>query len=261
MQVFRRHVALPSDHGSWAFFLAPLAIGLFAGGRWHTTALYLTVAAACGFLVRQPVGLLVKIHAGRRPKDALPAAWFWVVVYTWVGSVHVAGLIVRGFGYLLYLAIPGVLVFTWYLTLLSRREERRQGFLEVLATGSMALIAPAGMWAGLGRPDPLGWLLWLLVWAQSASAIVFVYYRLARRQGGAGRGVAAFSTASFAVLLAAGLGFAGLVSRWLFVPFLVQWLETVRGLGSPATDLRPTAIGIRQLVVKAVFTVLFILLW
>ena len=98
-----------------------------------------------------------------------------------------AGLVLRGFGYLLYLAIPGVAVFTWYLVLLSRREERRQGFLEVLATGSMALIAPAGMWAGLGRPDPQGWWLWLLVWAQSASSIVFVYYRLAQRKGGAGR--------------------------------------------------------------------------
>jgi len=37
--LFRRHVALPQDHGSWAFFLGPLIVGLFVGGRWHTTVI------------------------------------------------------------------------------------------------------------------------------------------------------------------------------------------------------------------------------
>ena len=85
----------------------------------------------------------------------------------------------RGFGYLLYLAIPGVFVFAWYLVLLSRRAERRQWLVEILAAGALALNAPAAMWIGLGVPDPSGWLLWALVWAQSAASIVYTYLRLA----------------------------------------------------------------------------------
>ena len=121
MSFFRRHVALPADHGSWAFFLKPLLIGLFAGGRWHTTAIYLTIASLCAFLIRQPISIVVKIHAGRRSRDTLGAAWFWIALYGGIAGLHVVGLVMRGFGYLLYLAIPGVLVFSWYLLLLSRR--------------------------------------------------------------------------------------------------------------------------------------------
>jgi hypothetical protein len=269
VSVFRRHVALPADHGSWAFFLKPLLIGLFAGGHWHTTAIYLTIAALCAFLVRQPIALVVKAHAGRRPRDVLPAAWFWIAIYAGIGTLHVVGLVLRGFGYLLYLAIPGMLVFGWYLLLLSRREERRAWGMEILATGAMALAAPAGLWAGAGTPDPIGWLLWLLVWAQSATAIVFVYLRLEQRRmssvpEAAARlrmGAASLLAASLGLALALALGRAGLISPWLFVPYAVQWVEVVWGTWRPAVGLRPTAIGFRQLAVSALFTVLFVIFW
>lgn len=269
MSVLRRHVALPADHGSWAFFLKPLLIGLFAGGRWHTPVIYLTIAAMCAFLIRQPISLVVKVHAGRRSRDTLGAAWFWIAVYGSISALHVVGLVMRGFGYLLWLAIPGVLVFSWYLLLLYRREERKAWGMEILATGAMALAAPAGLWAGTGRPDPVGWLLWILVWAQSATAIVYVYLRLEQRQWPASPPVAArfhagreaLAAASVGVALAVLLGQTGPVSSWLFVPFLVQWVEVVRGVLLPGIGSKPRAIGFRQLAVSTAFTVLFILIW
>ena len=246
-----------------------MLIGLFAGGRWHTTVIYLMVAAACGFLVRQPITLVVKAYSGRRSRDVLPVAWFWIAVYAGVGLLHVTGLVLRGFGYLLYLAAPGVLIFGWYLLLLSRRAERRQELMEILATGAIALVAPAGMWAGSGTPQAIGWWLWLLVWAQSATGIVYVYLRLEQRvlkQTPALRermrqGTAALSIASGSLGLAAGLGALGLVQRWLFVPFAVQWLEVLLGVCNPAVGQRPAKIGMRQLAVSVLFTILFIVLW
>ena len=269
MSVFRRDVALPADHGSWGFFLKPMLIGLFAGGRWYTPAIYLTIAAVSAFLVRQPISLLVKIHAGRRPRETLGAAWFWILVYGSLGGLHVVGLVMRGFGYVLWLAIPGALVFSWYLLLLVRREERRAWGMEILATGAMALAAPAGLWAGLGRPDPVGWILWVLVWAESATAIVYVYHRLEERQLSRAPAVAerlrsgraAMIAASASVVLALVIGFAGPVSRWIFLPFLLQWVEVARGIWRPAVGTMPSAIGLRQLTLTAAFTLLFILIW
>jgi len=269
VSLFRRHVALPQDHGSWAFFLGPLIVGLFAGGRWHTTVIYLTAAAACGFLIRQPVGLVVKVAAGRRGRDVLPAAWFWIAIYGAIATLFVVGLVLRGFAYLLVLALPGLLVFAWYLALLSRRTERSQWLMEILATGSIALVAPAGMWAGRGAPDSLGWWLWLLMWAQSATGIVFVYLRLEQRRmtetpGLTKRirqGASALSISSTGLVLAIGLGQAGIVSTWLWVPYLVQALEVARGVLRPALGGKPVAIGVRQLLVMIVFLVLFIALW
>ena len=82
----RRHVAWPADHGSWVFLLSPLIVGLFAGGRWTTPCSYLIVAALAGFLIRQPLTIAVKVLAGRRSRDDLPAAVFWSLVYAAVAA-------------------------------------------------------------------------------------------------------------------------------------------------------------------------------
>ncbi|NIM00675.1 MAG: hypothetical protein GTO30_16365 [Acidobacteria bacterium] len=267
--LFRRHVALPQDHGSWAFFLGPLIVGLFVGGRWHTTVIYLTIAAGCGFLVRQPIGLLVKVAAGRRGRDVVPAAMFWVALYGTIAALHVTGLVLRGFAYILVLAIPGLLVFCWYLALLYKRAERRQRIMEILATGSIALVAPAGMWAGLGQPDPLGWWLWLLMWLQSATGIVYVYLRLEQRPWKGTpppaerfrSGASALAISFSGVVLAAGLGATGVISPWLWIPYGVQALEVLRGVWVPAAGVKPVSIGMRQMVLKIAFVVLFIVLW
>jgi len=104
---------LPTDHGSWVFLISPLLIGLFAGGEWKNCQFYLVVAAFAAFLIRQPITVAVKAYAGRRSKSDLPAAWFWIIVYSLFGLLAVAGLAVEGFSSLLVLAVPGAPVFAW----------------------------------------------------------------------------------------------------------------------------------------------------
>ena len=267
--LFRRQIALPAEHGSWGFFLSPLLIGLFAGGRWSTVSFYLVIAALCAFLIRHPLTLIIKGYSGRRSRDILPAAWFWVGVYGALALVHVCGLVLRGYGYILYLAIPGIPVVLWHLFLISRRAERRQLLLEVVACGALALGAPAAFWIGLERPDPIGWWLWALTWAQSTAAIVYAYLRLSQRplarvpawKTRLAMGRAALTLATFNLALALVLGAGGVVSRWIFVPYALQWAEVVWGSARPAVGLKPTAIGYRQLFVHTLFTVLFIIAW
>lgn len=267
--LLRRSVAWPSDHGSWVFLLSPLIIGLVAGGRWTIPVVYLIVAALSGFLIRQPTTIAVKALTGRRSRQDLTAALFWTAVYGAIGSIHVVGLVLRGFGYILYLAIPGLAVWAWYLNLVWRREERQQKVMEILGAGVLALTAPAGLWAGLGHPDPIGWLLWILVWAQSAASIVYVYLRLGQRSlpGHPGTkvlldlGGPAIAFATLNMLAVAALGVDGLVTPWLFLAYLPQWLETLRGTWLPALRLKPTHIGYRQVVVSTLFTLIFVLAW
>src|SRR3990172_4992163 len=115
--LFRRHIALPGDHGSWVFLLSPLLIGLFAGGRWTPATTPLIVALLAAFLIRQPIIIAAKAYSGRRPRDELPAARFWMVVYGVVSALSVFGLVAQGFDTLLNLAIPAVPVFAWHLYL------------------------------------------------------------------------------------------------------------------------------------------------
>ena len=267
--VFKRHIAIPQDHGSWFFILSPLLIGLFAGGRFTPATINLIVAAMGAFLLRQPVSIAVKAYAGRRPRADLPAARFWMLVYGVMVLLALGGLVYAGFIYVLYLAVPGIPVFAWHLYLVSKRAERKQAGVEILATGALALAAPAAYWIGRDGYSVMGWALWLLTWLQSAASIVYAYLRLEQRTqaGDAERsqlwtmGKRALHYTSFNLALSLALGWSAWLPRWIFVPYLLQWLETVWGITHPATGWKPTAIGVRQLIVSTLFTLLFIVCW
>ena len=265
----RKQIFLPQDHGSWVFIFSPLFVGLFAGGRFTFASLSLILAAMAVFLIRQPITIAVKAYSGRRAKSDLPAAHFWILVYGLIVLIALIGLIRADFSYLLLLAIPGVPVFAWHLWLVSRREERGQVNVEIIATGVLSLAAPAAYWVGLGRYDPAGWWLWVLVWFQTAASIVYAYLRLEQRgwvedPGRSewwSKGTRAFAYTTFNVVAVFVLGLLSVLPRLLFLSYLIQWLETLWGIFHPAIKWKPTRIGIRQLMVSILWTILFIITW
>ena len=267
--LFKRQAALPPDHGSWVFLLSPLLIGIFAGGRWGPADLFLITAALAAFLIRQPVTIVVKVYSGRRSRRDLPAAWFWIGIYTLIGAIGLAGLLLQGFAFIFILALPGVPVFAWHLYLVSQRAERRQMGVEIVASGVLALAAPAGYWLGAGWADPTGWLLFILNWLQSAASIVYAYLRLQQRELDEVPGIKsrlnlarrALSYTTFNVGLVILLAALPAVSAGLILPYMLQWLESIYGTLKPAVGERPTRIGLRQLLVSSLFTFLFILTW
>ncbi len=271
----RRHIALPSDHGSWVFLLSPLLIGLFAGGSFSIASVYLIIAAMAAFLIRQPVTIAIKAYSGRRSRRDLPAARLWMLVYGAIALLGVAGLVSEGYAALLILALPGIPVFAWHLYLVSRRQERRQVGIEVVGSGVLALAAPAAYWVGQGPPpalnalDPLGWWLFALTWLQSAASIVYAYLRLEQRDLAAVPAVPerlrmarrALVYTSFNLIAVGICSLAGYLPPLLFLPYALQWGETLYGSLKPAVGYKPTRIGIRQLIVSTLFTILFIVTW
>jgi len=171
--LFRPNIILPQDHGSWVFILSPLLIGIFVDGSFSPASINLTIAAMAAFLLRQPVNIAVKAYAGRRSRADLPATRFWMLIYGVIIILSLAGLIADEYFYILYLAIPGILIFAWHLYLVSKRAERRQAGVEIIATGVLSLAAPAAYWIGQNGYDATGWWLWLLTWLQSAASIVY----------------------------------------------------------------------------------------
>jgi len=266
---FRRHIALPGEHGAWVFFLSPLLIGLFAGGSLKLASIYLIIAALAGFLIRQPVTIAVKAYSGRRSLRDLPAAQFWMVFYFLVGALPVAGLVLSGYPYVLFLAVPGIPVFVWHLYLVSKRAERRQAGVEVVASGVLALAAPAAFWVGIGNPDPFGWWLFILSWLQSAASIVYAYLRLEQRELSnppnflerlrIGRRSLLYTSSNLVMVIAFAI--TGFLPRFLPLAFLIQWIETIWGTIYPAIGWKPARIGLRQLLVSTLFTILFIITW
>ncbi len=264
---FRKRIAIPQEHGSWMFLLLPLLVGMRAGGAFPVASWYLIVAALAGFLMRQPILALTKIRAGRRPASDRPAAWFWIVVYGTIAGLHIGGLVYRGFGFVLHLAVPALPVAAWHAWLVMHRAERRQELMEILAAGALALSAPAAMWIGSGVYDPDGWLLWLLTWQASAAMIVHTYLRLDQRTWPevpplperlrAGRRSLAVSGTGLLTVVA--FASAGLASWALLAPFAILVIEARLGALLPAVGQRPRRIGFRQLAVSIAVTAAFLL--
>ena len=265
----RKQIFLPQDHGSWVFILMPLFIGFFAGENFSTPAIYLIVAAMAAFFIRQPVTVAVKAYAGRRPRTDLPAARFWILIYGFIALLMLIGLTLRGFANVLYLAIPGFAIFGWHLYLVSKRDERKQAGLEIVASGALALAAPAALWVTNGGYDTQGWALWLLVWFQSAASIIHAYMRLEHRKQAQipersekiRLGKRALMYTSFNFVASLLLGIFGLLPRFIFIPFLLQFGETVWWAFNPAIKAKPTTVGFRQLAISTLFTILFIIFW
>ena len=211
----------------------------------------------------------VKAYSGRRPKSDLPAAGLWIALYGLIILIGVVGLILAGFSYLLLLAIPAAPVFAWHLWLVSKREDRRQINVEIIATGVLSLAAPAAYWVGIGHYDPVGWWLWILVWLQTAASIVYAYLRLEQRElvqiptrrERWRMGFRAALYTSFNLVFVLLLGLVSILPRFLFAPYLVQWSETMWGIFHPALKWKPVRIGTRQLIVSVLWTVLFIVFW
>ena len=251
------------------FILSPLLIGIFAGEAWTLATTYLVVAAMAAFLIRQPVTTVVKVYSRRRSSRDLPSAWFWIIVYGILAILPLIGLILNGYAYVLYLAIPGAPVFLWHLYLVSKRAERRQAGVEVVASGVLALAAPAAYWVGVGSPDPAGWWLFGLCWMQSAASIVYAYLRLEQRElaevptpmDQLRMGKRALLYTSFNLLATIILSIARVLPPLLALPYAVQWAESIWGTFRPAVRVKPTRIGVRQLLVSTLFTILFILTW
>lgn len=263
-----RHVAIPSEHGAWIFLFSPLMIGLAIGGMSKGT-LPLVLAMLSAFLVRQPVTMLVKIFSGRRSKIDLYASLIWFLTYSIVLLISLAILILQKSIFILFLAVPAIPVFIWHLWLVSKRAERRQKWIEIAASGVLALAAPAAYWVGLQHYNSIGWLLWGLLWLQVAGSILYAYLRLNQRQIKElpsqkellkmSRESFVFNTALFGGVLL--LAFTGWVPIFLPLAFLIQPLEVIWGTYHPAISVAPKKIGIRQLIISSLFTIVFIITW
>ena len=73
--LFRKHIALPQQHGSWALWLGPYVIGIGVGGAFKIELIWLTLASLGGVLLLQPLTTLINVIAGRKPQTdlALPS--------------------------------------------------------------------------------------------------------------------------------------------------------------------------------------------
>ena len=262
--IFEKRYFLPTEHGSWIWWLGPLLIGTVAAGGPTDDTVVLILAGFAAFLLRQPTAFLVKILSGRRPRRELPPTVFWIAVYTLLLVLAVAALVWRGHEEILVLAVPGVVVFIWHLWLIARRSERGQRGIELVGSGVLALAAPAAYWVSGGVDPFLPWILWIICWLQSAASIVNVYNRLELRGLDAPPSLPLRRRSNqrsliyhaFNVVLGMILATTGWIPWLATIGFLLMLIDAIDTVIRPPIGASPRRIGFRQLAASSVFVIL-----
>jgi hypothetical protein len=258
---FRKHYALPAEHGAWIWWIGPFLLGLAAGGGFNPALGITLIGALAAFLLRQPTTLIVKVISGRRPGSDLAPAAAWGIFYSLVALGSAVLLVSLGYSMIPWLAIPGLPVFLWHLWLVSRKEERGQQGIELVGSGVLALAAPAAYWVSGGENSLEAWIIWALSWLQSAASIVYIYLRLHQRQLTSPpafvekwrMGIRALAYHTFNLALATTLSLMNLIPFGMSIAFALVLLDAFEGVTNPPIGAKPSAIGIRQLIYSSLF--------
>lgn len=262
------HVALPQQHGAWVMWAGPLVFGIAVARAFTPALAWLVLASLGAFLALQPLTILVKVWAGRRPRDEGAPAMLWLSLYGALTLAGVLGLIQQGHRWTLALGVLAAPVLVWQMWLVRRREERGQMGVELVGAGVLALNALAGygVASGIGF-DLRGFVLFVLSWLQSATGIVYIYLCLEYRRMKAvparderlqlaGRALLYAGADVVIALLLGALGVAplGTVIAYVFLAGEVAY----GGVWKPPVGARPAAIGLRQTMVTVIFFALLL---
>ena len=262
----RKHFAIPAEHGAWAMWLGPFAVGLGLAWKLDLAVLWVWLGILLLFLARQPMLILVKALSGRRSREDIQPALVWLILYGGLALIPAGLLIGSGRAALVWLALPALPALLWQLWLVTRRAER-QMTVELAGSGALALAAPVAYFAATGRFDLIALLAWLLCWFQSAAAIVYVYLRLEQRrltvapaqrdQWIMGRRAVLYHTLNLVASIA--LAATRVLPALVPLAFAAMLAEVARGTFHPAVGAKPQALGFSQTVATIVFIVLLVL--
>lgn len=239
-----RTLALPNEHGAWAFLLEPALLGL--GVAPSAAGLALVGAWLAALLTQHPLGLaLADVRRGKRFPRTVPAlalaAAYAALAGLLLASAFLAGAHPQALGPLAA-AFPVALVQLAFDARNRGRDVRAElaGSVGLAALAAAIVLAAGGTWLlALG--------MWLVAAARNAPSILYVRARLRLQRGAEAPRVpplAAHILALVAVGAAAGLG----AVPWLaLLPFTLLLARAAAGLRAGAPVLAAKRVGMLEL--------------
>ena len=265
-RLWNKQYAVPQEKGAWIWWIAPLLIGIAAAEQITLALVPLTIAALTGFLLRQPLTLLVKTLSGRRHQRNLLPVSIWLGFYSLILTTCAAWLWFTGHRWILGLAAITAPVVFWHEWLVSRSEERRQPLLDIAAAVAAGATAPAAYWACGGTAALTPWILWLLVSLQASASIVHMFLRFHQRLytemphlGDRWKeGSLPLAHHVCNVLTSTWMADLGWISGWVVAAFGVTLAEGIFAVVHPQINQPARALGMRQLGTSTLFFVLML---
>jgi len=240
-----RTLALPNEHGAWAFLLEPALLGLGAAPSAAGLAL---VGAGLGALLSQhPLGLaLADLRRARRFPRTLPALGL-AVGYAVLTALFVAAALLLGAQLAALAPLALVLPIALVQLAFDARNRGRDARAELAGALALGALAAAVVLAA-GGPWSAALALWLVAAGRNVPSVLYVRARLRLQRGGAApRG---WVLASHAVAwLAVAAACLVRILPWLaLVPFAVLLGRAVAGMRPSSPVLAARTVGMLEMV-------------
>jgi YwiC-like protein len=246
---------LPREHGAWAMFYVPFALGVTVAGRINFAVMLLLVATTALFISRE--SLLVWWRARNRGRRNERAGQLLIIYFAIAAVAGGPLLLVDRLGRLPALAIAGAALLAINGKQATELEDRT-ALGEVMAIVGLAMAAPAAHYVASGQWTLAALWLWALSAAYFSSSVFYIKLRVtglhAKNQQDKERarrqciGYHSILVASLLVLaVARSLPPLALIA---FAPVLARALW---GLLKPARRLNLKRIGIAEVVYALFF--------
>jgi hypothetical protein len=257
---------LPKEHGAWAVLYGSFLAGMGVSGRVTVPVILLLVGITAATLANGTLGILARspagpAHAGRR-RHAL--AWF--LIYAGAAALALTPLV--GLFRMTFLLPFGLGAAHFFLVraLLIRRREDRGLIGELLGTAGLTMVGAVSHAVAVGEIQPIGLVLWLLLFLFFASGVFYVRMRVhgvaAERRGGRAasnpaRGL--FVLYHALLILAAPALFLARVAPWpVLLAFAPALWRAAAGLGRNDARLDLHRLGWSEVAVATAFVLLLI---
>lgn len=209
-----RNVALPIEHGGWAFVYEPILLGLLLVPS--VAGFFLGVAGLGIFLLYQPTQIPLKdrLKGKRYPRTAWAERFVALYGMLAIGSLLLTSLTARSqFWIAIVLAIP----FAGLQMLLVVRGRVREAITEISGAVSFAGLTPAILLAS-GGDLSYALAMWLVPISRAVTSILYIRVRLRRSRGDAVNRIIPLAAHGMGILMLGVAWFANLLpitlSRW-----------------------------------------------
>lgn len=218
--VYRKHIIIPTEHGSWPWLLVPYFVGVGVVQQFNLPMLFTLIGGLAVFLIRQPATVWMRARRGKARAADGPIAATWICIWLIIGLVCFSGLLVAGRSAILWLILPFIFVLSLYLFAARYgRSGIRSLWMELAGAAALSLMAPAATIAADGQFEPWEWALWGLLAIQNVLGALYVRLRIADTHKRSMKRWPVFAAHLAGFIFVLGLGVAGKVPLLTAVPY------------------------------------------
>ncbi|MBL8133620.1 MAG: YwiC-like family protein [Anaerolineae bacterium] len=247
-----KSVAMPAQHGGWGFLFEPILASLILAPSW--AGFFLAFSGLFLFLLHQPLKTALKDRLrGRRFARTGLAERVALVYAAGAAAAFVAAHLSaeHAFWLPLLIAMPLGIVQFWS----DLRSEGRTAVAEIAGALAFAGLASMIVLASGGEIVTAG-LVWLLLAARAAPAILYVRARLRLEKGQPADPRVSTAAHAAALIGVLALALTGVVSPLLIVGAGVLLARAALGLSARRKPVTAKVIGFREIAYGALYAVL-----